>query len=247
MHLQRFLCVITLLFFCLLPTSISFATENKTPSTTTTTTQKQKLQTFDAIVFSGLGNLHIDQSSDEGFTVEAEEAILPLIKVYVKEKTLYIDLKNASDHTQAKINYYLSIKNIQNITALDTSSVIIKDPFKTDALSLFISNLGDANINIDVQKFTAHIEGGGKITAIGNAAEQTIEIVGAGEFYGNKLTGKNGSLLVKGMGIAEVNLTDQFNIRVKGDGSAKYCGQPAITRDISGKFKITALDDAACR
>src|SRR5690349_11249963 len=125
-------CLISLLSF--IPVC-SFADDTAAKAVT----KKQDLQHFDTISLSGVGNLYIKQADQENFTLEADDTLLPLIKVSVQDKTLYIDLANASDHLRAKINYYLNIKTLNSITASGLTNVFIPNGLQTDTLTLSIS------------------------------------------------------------------------------------------------------------
>lgn len=205
-------------------------------------TKKQDLQHFDTISLSGVGNLYIKQTDQENFTLEADDTLLPLIKVSVQGKTLYIDLANASDHLRAKINYYLNIKTLNSITASGLTNVFIPNGLQTDTLTLSISGLGtEADININVKQLTAKIEGGAKIIATGVANAQTISVNGAGEFDGAKLVGDSATIAINGTSVAKTNVASNLTASIAGDAEVKYCGKPDITKDISDDGKISRL------
>ncbi len=204
--------------------------------------QSKTLGFFNAVNLSGIGNLYIKQAEQPGFTVEADKDILPLVIVYVKDKVLYIDLKNATEHASAKINYYLNVKDLKKIESSSSSAIFIQDTFTTKELTLAVTSFGEANIDIAVDKFNADIENGSKITAQNFAGIQNITINGAGEFHGKKLRGKTITVDITGSGIAEVGTSDKLDVSTSGDAAIKYCGKPAITKDISGKSTVSAAD-----
>jgi hypothetical protein len=209
--------------------------------------KKQDLKPFTSVNLSGVGNLHITQSKQEGFTVEAPDELLPLVIVYVKDKTLYIDLKDASKHSEAKINYYLNVKNLDSITSFSSSGVYIKDVLEGDSLYLAIGNLGEARIQVKVNKLTMKIDGGGKIEAKGSAVEQQMTINGAGEINARKLFGSSANVNIIGSGEISTKVADKLAIIIAGDGVVRYCGQPQITREISPKAKVEALSAKECQ
>jgi hypothetical protein len=205
--------------------------------------EKQDLQHFDTINLSGVGNLYIKQTDEENFTMEADETLLPLIKVSVKDKTLYLDLADASNHLKANINYYLNIKTVNNITASGLTHIFIPNGLQTNTLKLSISGFGsEADININVKQFTAKIEGGAKIEANGIATAQVVDIHGAGEFDGTKLVGDTATVAINGSSIAKTNISGNLSVDISGDGDIKYCGKPNITKNISDNGKIARLE-----
>jgi len=211
-------------------------------------TEMHSLEEFTSVVLSGVGTLHVKQSTEEGLTIEAPVKVLPNISVEVRGGTLYISLNSGNaevDETQ--INYYLKIRNLQNVSTLSSASISIEDGLSTETLNLTLNGFGDANINIKARNLIARINGGGKIHAIGGAINQQIIINGAGEFNGTKLIGKAGTIYINGAGDAKTNTSDSLAINITGDGMVGYCGAPQITKRISGKSSINPLEDSDCK
>jgi len=206
----------------------------------------QKLPKYNAVQLSGVGDLYISQAAEEGVTVEADDSILHLIKVSVDNKTLSLDLKDASQHTEAKITYHLYVKDLQKVTSNSTSTVYMKGPFKTDTLDIIMGGLGEADVELVVNQLNIKIDGGAKIIAKGIAGVQNININGAGEFDGTKLLGKSGAVSVNGSGLVKPNISDQLDIKAYEDAIVKYCGQPALTKDTSGHALLLPLPKEKC-
>lgn len=208
--------------------------------------KNQSLQPFKNIELSGVGNIYIKKSEKQEFTVEGDQKVLPLVSVYVRENTLYIDLKNASEQAESTVKYYLQVKDLKSINAYTSSTIFIDEAFETDELTISVNNFGEANVFLNVKKFTGKIAGGGKIIARGRAIEQDISIQGAGEFQGGKLLGDNAQLNMQGSGMSQVNVSNGLSVAITGEGTVKYCGKPTITKNISGKGTVTPAEPDAC-
>jgi hypothetical protein len=206
----------------------------------------QKLPKYNAVELSGVGDLYISQGAEEGVTIEAADSILPLIKVSVDDKTLLLNLKNASQHTQAKIIYHLTVKDLQKVSSNSTSTLYMSGPFKTNTLDVVMSGLGEANLALVVDRLNIKIDGGAKIMAKGAANTQNVILKGAGEFDGTKLLGKTAAIIANGSGLAKANVSDQLDIQASGDAIVKYCGKPAITKDTSGNALLMPLAKGNC-
>jgi len=217
-----------------------------TPATTKAPKPMQKLPKYNAVELSGVGDLYISQSTEEGVTVEADESILPLIKVSVDNKVLSINLKNASEHTQAKITYHLYVKDLQKVSSNSTSTLYMSGPFKTKTLDVVMGGLGEANLDLAVDQLNIKIDGGAKIMAKGAAPTQNVVINGAGEFDGTKLLGKTAAITADGSGLAKANVSDQLDIKASEDAIVKYCGKPTITKDTSGHALLMPLAKNNC-
>ncbi len=236
--------LIWLFFLCSVVQIPVFADDAKTNDTVTkAAAKKQDLQHFDAISLSGIGNLYIKQTDQENFTMEADETLLPLIKVSVKDKTLYIDLMDASNHLKAKINYYLNIKSVNSITASGLTNIFIPNGLQTDTLKLSINGFGnEADININVNQLIAKVEGGAKIEASGIADTQVVDMHGAGEFDGTKLKGDTATVTLNGTSVAKTNISGKLSVNIAGDAEVKYCAKPDIHQSISDNGKISRLE-----
>lgn len=213
----------------------------------TESVEDKTLQYFESVNLSGAGDLYIKQSEKPSFTIEGEKSLLPMVSVYVKEKVLYIDLKNSNANVDNKLKYHLEVKDLKNIQSFSSSNIFINEAFKTDELNVSINGFGEAHIFINVRKFTTKLEGGGKITAKGLAADQEIIILGAGEFNGAKLFGQNAFITASGSGMLKTNVADALNATITGDAVIKYCGMPKITRQIIGKGAVTAATVDECK
>ena len=100
------------------------------------------------------------------------------------------------------------------------------------------------HLDVDALKLT----GAGAIKAdfAGRAANQRIELAGAGVFRGPDLAGQRVRVAVSGAGKASVRATETLDVAISGAGSVEYSGDPKITQDISGAGKIRrrSADDA---
>jgi hypothetical protein len=109
-----------------------------------------------------------------------------------------------------------------------------------------IRGSGDSNLKLMVDKFSASINGGAKVTVSGTANDQNIDINGAGIFYGEQLAGKNMKVSINGAGLARTHSSDKLDISISGVGEVKYCLKPVITKDIKGTGEVTPLPANDC-
>lgn len=208
---------------------------------------QKKLKPFTAVVLTGLGDLYIKQTNEEGVTVEADEAVIPLLSIKVSDKTLYLDFKQASKYTKAKIKYNLNIKQLNKLVTNSPGTVYIKDLLKTDFLDLSVDGFGEAYIKINTQKLNTKIGGGGKVVATGIALQQELTINGAGEFNGAKLSGKNGIVQMSGSAIAKTNVADTLEVGASEDALIKYCGKPKVKKQLTGSAMVMAISKSDCK
>ncbi len=206
------------------------------------TSEKRDVSGINQISILGFGDLYIKQGDQESLTIEADNTILPMIETNVKSGKLSIGMKHhvAKDLVKT-IQYYLTVKDINSIQLNGLSNLSIADTIKTNELNLTLNGSGNANIAIEVKKFTANIMGTGNINAKGKAENQTITIRGSGNMNGGHLLGENGVIYTYGIGSAEVNIANNLNVNVFGIGEIKYHGNPKLTKKLSGTGEIIHL------
>lgn len=207
----------------------------------------KSLPYFNKIIAKGIGNLYITQGTEQTLSVKTDAAFLPLISATVDDETLYLDFKGAEAHSQAEINYFLTIKDIKSIKSLTSSSIFIEKAIQTDELTLEIMSFGEMNVNISVKKLTANIQGAGKIKAHGNSNQQDINIIGTGEFLGTDLKGEVANINIQGTGIATVNINKTLKITIPQEGTVRYCGTPEVAKTVSNKAIIEASPGNLCQ
>lgn len=209
--------------------------------------QPKSLPYFNKIVAVGIGNLYIKQGKEQNLAVKTEVALLPLISATVEDETLRLDFKGANEYPRAEINYYLTIKDIKSIQSLSSSIIFIEEGIETDELILEIKSFGEMNVNINVKKLIAKIEGAGKIKAHGNAALQEIQINGTGEFIGIDLIGDDIDVTIDGTGIATVKAGHHLKISIPKEGTVRYCGEPSISKEVSATAIVEVVPKNLCK
>jgi hypothetical protein len=157
-------------------------------------------------------------------------------------------MKNASQYSQSKINYYLNIKQVEIIRSSSSATIFIEEGLEGNLLTVELSNLGQAILNkIKLKKLMAKLDAGAKLTMQGIAEEQAIKIWGAGEFDGTALLGKKGTVEMSGNAVVSTNVSDTLNLSVADQGSVKYCGKPALTQKVSEDAKVMPLEARFCK
>jgi len=202
-------------------------------------THKRELEHFDVINLSGLGSLYLKQSATQNLSIEADNTILPLLKISVVNRVLNIEMREASSHEKAKIAYYLNVKTIKKINSSGGGSIVIEEGFNAQALNLSINNLGEAHIKkLNVGNLNVKLAGGATMEVSGVADQQSISINGAAEFNGIKLSGQVANVNINDMGVAKVNVSNSLTAAIIGEGMVQYCGHPNITRQATSSAAV---------
>ena len=107
--------------------------------------------------------------------------------------------------------------------------------------SLRVVAHGAATLDIErLDTDLLQLTGAGAVKAeiAGRAAEQQIELAGAGVFRGSELAGERVRVAVSGAGKASVRAAQTLDVAISGAGLVDYAGEPKITQQISGAGKV---------
>lgn len=206
-------------------------------------TEIREIKDFNAVKIQGLGTLYIKQGNIEELIIKYPANLTFKIHSSVTNNTLNIFPEDNIKHpinffSRPGIQYYLTVKHLENISCVGSISVVIKEALQADKFNLYLSGSSKVEIAINVQKLEVYISGSSSVIALGNAQEQEVHISGSGKMDGTKLLGKKSSLYIKGSGLALVNVTDELNLKISGSGSIKYQGTPKVIQEISGSASV---------
>lgn len=224
-------------------------------------TKHLPLKDIRKISAAGLGHLFIKQCKDpqnclESLTISADANILPLLEHNIYDNTLELKNKNNSSFsTKTPILYELLVKDIRNITSIESINITCA-PIVTEQLTINSSGTGNIALqDVSAQEvkisasggnsITAHIEadklhvdagGVGNIILSGNVTEQILDIRDTTTYNGKKLESNCTSFHVSGVGHSYINAKEEIKGRISGVRSVQYNGKhnPKINVKKSG-------------
>lgn len=188
-------------------------------------TEQRDVSGFDRVSFEGLGTLIITHGSEESFTIEAEDNILPRIETKVRGGTLEIGFD--TDRWQDIARPTKSITYILTVITLD---------------GITLSGAGSIEVSgIDTERFDVELSGAGSIELSGFAATQEINVSGAGSYDSGELKSEHVDVNISGAGSATVWATESLDVNISGVGSVRYYGDPQVRESVSGLGNLEAL------
>lgn len=88
-----------------------------------------------------------------------------------------------------------------------------------------------------------HIEGAGRVNALGKVPALTVHTEGAGSIDADQLLAGTVDIHVEGAGRAKVHATDVLRATIEGAGSITYKGNPkTVEKNIDGFGRISRAD-----
>ncbi len=218
------------------------------------------IESFSAINMAGLGEVQIQMGEMEGLRVEAEDNILPFLKVEVQDNTLTLGIQpNTYLVPTLPIRFYVTAKNLNKLTVSGVGGIQAPD-IQSDSFSMVISGDGSMDvedvhassvkINISgsgnaelgavyANDLQVEISGTGQLKIIGGeVAHQDVTVSGAGDYYARGLASDTATVNLPGAGSGTVQVNKTLDVTISGAGSLKYVGNPSLDQKVTGAGRI---------
>ncbi len=230
----------TLIFLCLLIVG-SLHAKGQEGTSKDFLKQKREIAQFKNISISGAGHLFLKQGSKESLVIEGNANSLSHIKSDVHDYHLYLGSTNEEQSVEGLVNYYVTVKNIEDITSTGAINITCKDTLTTPIFNLTLLGSGSANLKAKANKLNIKISGSSKVTAQGTSLAENIQIEGSGSIQAKNLAATQVNIQISGAGEAEVKAIEVMDVKIDGVGKVKYYGKPKITQEIAGEGEIIPL------
>ena len=192
---------------------------------------------FNAVAVSGSADVHITKDTYRSVRIEAQQSVLNVLDVKVKNGTLTIGEKGCIKNAK-RLNIYISTPTLKGLSCSGSVNMFSPDTFSGNTFNANLSGSGKMEFNASVQELNATISGDGKINARGSATQQYFASSGEGSFNCFGLIGEDVDIDVSGKANMEVYSTKTLNIDVSGSSTIYYKGYPTIKQDISGSANL---------
>ena len=136
---------------------------------------------------------------------------------------------------------------VLKIDIRDRGIVIGPDPLDDVSVQVPVSELarvdiegsGDVTLEgIDQDSLELRVQGAGDVEASGTVDRLVAEIQGAGDARLSQLQARTAQVVVQGAADAELNVSDELDVKVQGAGDVSYTGDPTVRSDVEGAGDI---------
>lgn len=207
-----------------------------------TATQTRQVSGFDRIDWRGAGELTIEQTGREQFTVEAEPHVLARLTTEVRRNELVVGFAPGSFSTNEPIRIRIEVAALVAFTAQGSGSVRI-GALKTPALALRM--MGSHRLGLaalEAQTLELALEGSGAVAIErGSVERQQVLISGSASLAAERLASRTARIVIEGSGSARVAVAEALDADLSGSGSVLVAGEPRITQAISGSGRVRRL------
>ena len=235
--LIHYLLVIAL---TLLSYNTSFAQFKKVKGNGNITTKTHTTSDYYKVAVVGSMDVILEKGTEGTIRVTTDENIHEYVTIESNKGVLKIKIKNyVNIKSKKSIHITVPFTSLDNVSLDGSGSVLTNDQIKSDQFEAEISGSGEMNLDIDVNRVNAKVNGSASLKIIGTATDLEIKVIGSGDFDGGSLIAQNVEANVIGSGNALVVAKSSIKARVYGSGDIKYLGNPSTSDNkVSGSGDI---------
>ena len=223
--LIHYLLVIAL---TLLSYNTSFAQFKKVKGNGNITTKTHTTSDYHKVAVVGSMDVILEKGTEGTIRVTTDENIHEYVTIESNKGVLKIKIKNyVNIKSKKSIHITVPFKSLDNVSLDGSGSVLTNDQIKSDQFEAEIGGSGEMNLDIDVNRVNAKVNGSASLKIIGTATDLEIKVIGSGDFDGGSLIAQNVEANVTGSGEALVVAKSSIKARVYGSGDIKYLGNPS--------------------
>ena len=203
--------------------------------------ETRDVKNFTKVSFGVAGNLYINIGNEFKVVLEGSSRDLDEIITDVSNGKLVIKKDNWNFNMNEKITVYITMPEIEALGVSGSGRAEIKDPVKSNELSLSVSGSGKLYApDISVTELSCSISGSGDIIIGGNGSAERAEISvsGSGNYNGEALKIGKAQIHISGSGDCSCNVTESLTASVSGSGNVTYGGNPRVDAHVSGSGKV---------
>lgn len=219
---------IVALFGLILTANLSVAQVTKKPI---------EVPEFKGIYVNSNYTVYLKQTNKQEVTVEALTEIFTLTDIKVENGILMINVERKPDNPNksiwAKIDdiklnptmkIYVSVKNITDLMVNGGGKIISENSIAATNLNLAVNGNGSMDLDIKGDQVKAEVTGSGSLSLRGYATNIEGLVSGPGSINAFNCPLDAAKIKVSGSGLCEVNVTNNIDALVLGNGQIKHKG-----------------------
>lgn len=221
--MKRFALPLAFLFSLALVSGCHFHVGDSVTGSGVRKSEKRELPPFTAVNATGSFSVEAVSQKPASFEIEADDNILPLIKVEVRDGVLYLKTEKSYNSKEGVV-VRLNLPELSKVEATGASKFRIQG-LKND-------------------RFEVRTTGASNITASGTAKEVEIHTTGAGLVDTHSLHADKATVHSTGAAKVEVYADVELDANVSGVAQVIYSGNPKnVNQHASGAASISKKDD----
>ena len=208
-------------------------------------TEKRDLETFDEISFTTNGTIYLRQGNTQKVELKGDREDLDEIRTEVRSGRLFIGKKSdnwLSWNSNSRIEFYITVKNLNAITISGSGKVYGESKFNTDYLEISIPGSGKLELEANAKSLDVSVSGSGKLLLKGEGSSSEISISGSGKVDAEDFIAESHRIRISGSGSCYIHADKSIDARISGSGSVRYKGDPSkVNSRSSGSGKVRRI------
>ena len=211
-----------------------------------------ELPEFKSIYVNSNYTVYLKQTNKQEVTVEALTEIFTLTDIKVENGVLMINVDRKPDNPNksiwAKIDdiklnptmkLYVSVKNINELMINGGGKIISENSIAATVLTLAVNGNGSMDLDLKGDIIKAEVTGSGSLSLRGYATSIEGLVSGPGSINAFNCPMESAKIRVSGAGLCEVNITNNIDALVLGNGQIKHKGNTkTATKKVYGSGTI---------
>ncbi|MEQ8703037.1 MAG: head GIN domain-containing protein [Phaeodactylibacter sp.] len=190
--------------------------------------ETRKLEHFDAVSVTGDISVTLVQGDAPSAMIETDGIDADDITLYVKGKTLKIQLIEGLFSDFDRVEITLTYTKLRAIKSSAGASVRTAGTLTGDELNLRASSGGELFVEVAVNAIEASASEGGVLTISGETEDQEVSVSTGGVYEGLELQCMRTYVKSNTGGMAEVVANKRLDANANTGGSIEYAGDPEI-------------------
>jgi len=185
-------------------------------------------------------NVYISQGASQRIIIEGQDNVIEELNKEVKNGIWKIYFaQKPSLYKNMKI--HITVPDINYISLSGPGMVISKTMMELDTLSLVVTGSGNIDVDAYVNKLHCSMLGKGDIFLKGTCEKQYINNTGTGRINSFDMLAQQCVIGIEGDGTSDVAVDKKLNVRITGNGSVNYYGNPEVQSEIDGTGVVTKI------
>ncbi|MBC5764606.1 head GIN domain-containing protein [Ramlibacter albus] len=199
---------------------------------------------FDRLSISGNARVDLTQGPRDEVTIVGEDGVRAKVQLHLS-KSGRLDISTEDDWkfwNREPVQLRVQMREISRLTISGASDIAARGPIRADNLRVDISGAGEVKLaQVNAKQLRFNISGAGEGVLGGGAVDELqLHMSGKGKVTADKMKAVQGTVVISGVGNADVWVTDDLRVVVSGVGQVNYWGQPKIRQEISAIGSVNA-------
>ena len=208
-----------------------------------TRVEQREVKGIDAVLWTAVGELHIEQTGRERLSVEAEPKVLAKIVTEVRQGRLVIAFAPGRVETEQPIVFRLQVKSLSALETRGAGEIRIA-ALSAPSLNLRLGGSDQVSIGqLEARSLDVRLEGSGELAIEGGSVDsQRIVLSGAGSYDAAGLGSREARVSLTGSGNVHLAASAKLAASISGSGDVLYVGRPSIEQSVSGAGSVGPFD-----